>query len=78
MSAPGEAGGTYGYLALLQLLASAVVDRRLTNSQRNVLVLLAKYAGTDGTCCVSLMRLADQLFVTRQTVQKSARCCWSP
>lgn len=64
---------THGYLALVQLLASAAMDRRLSGAQRNALAALARFAGAEGTCCVSLARLAALLDVTRQAVQKALR-----
>lgn len=63
--------GTHGYLALVQLLASAAADQRLTGAQRAALCVLARYAAPDGTCCVSLSTVAAVLGVKRQAVQQA-------
>lgn len=73
MSAPANESGTYGFLALMQLNASAQTDGRLTGSDRRLLGVMIAYAGIDGSCCVSLRRIAERLGVTRQMVQKCAR-----
>jgi len=65
--------GTYGYLALIQLQASAATDKRLSGSQRQALALLCRYVDPDGTCCVSMGRMAGLLGVTRQALQNSMR-----
>lgn len=62
--------GTYGYLALNQLLASAAADRRLTGSQLRALAALARYAGPDGVCCVRLSLIAEVLGIRRQSVHR--------
>lgn len=63
--------GTHGYLALVQLLASAAADQRLTGAQRAALCVLARYAAPDGTCCVSLSTVAAVLGVKRQAAQQA-------
>lgn len=77
MSTVGKSGGTFGYLALVQLLASAATDDRVTGAQLRALNALARYAGPDGTCCVALFRLAAGLGVKRQPVQRAVKALTS-
>lgn len=72
MSAGG--GGTFGYLALLQLLASAGGDDRLNGFQRRAFMALGRFpTASDGTCCVSLSNLAGRLGCKRQVVQRAVK-----
>ncbi|WP_420347303.1 helix-turn-helix domain-containing protein [Pelagibius sp.] len=77
LTAVGKGGGTFGYLALIQLLASAATDDRVTGAQLRALNALARFAGPDGTCCVALSRLAASLGTKRQPIQRAVKALTS-